>query len=123
MTDPYRTRGSVHPPEMRGPMSDAFLDSDDNREHCRMRTDWFGRITMPDSSAECRILNVSASGAMVSSDARYRRDQHVALEMEYLGDFTGTVVWCGPGRIGIRFESLHRDVARFAGSSSFYKHS
>jgi PilZ domain-containing protein len=104
-------------------MSEVFQHADNSREHRRMRTDWLGRIAMPDSGAECRVLNVSAGGAMVTSEGRYARDQHVALEMEYLGEFTGTVVWCEPGRIGIRFDSPRRDVARFAGSWSFYKHS
>lgn len=51
-----------------------------------------------------KVRNLSSGGMMVTSDARVRRGQRVAVELRNIGAVAGTVVWKRPGKFGVAFE-------------------
>jgi hypothetical protein len=75
----------------------------DRRVDQRMSVIWQGRITGDDLRARCRVLNVSASGALIECAERIERHEPIILN---LGNGTKRfceVVWNELGRFGVQF--------------------
>ena len=55
---------------------------------------------------EVRIVNLSASGAMVLSDAMPKIGEQVALHLRDRGPVPGQVCWVRDGHIGVTFAAV-----------------
>ena len=58
------------------------------------------------SEHEVRVVNLSASGAMVATDAMPKIGEQVALHLRDRGPVPGQVCWVRDGHIGLTFAAV-----------------
>ncbi len=69
------------------------------------------RVESSDIVVECRVRNVSESGACIDDPVHLPRDGRVLVTMGTLHHLEGRVRWSHDGRAGVLFDSAHIDVA------------
>jgi CRP/FNR family transcriptional regulator, cyclic AMP receptor protein len=89
----------------------------ERRRHPRKRAFWLGRLETPDGRFDCRVLNLSPSGAKVMLAHAVQVKQAVTLIIEPLGEFLGIVGWRRDSYIGIEITE-HRAGSQDAATSA-----
>ena len=69
------------------------------------------RIESSDAVVECRVRNLSATGACIDNNAGLRPDDRVLVTMGTVHHVEATVRWAGGSRAGLRFENARIDIA------------
>ncbi len=77
----------------------------DRRNYERVRMHLAGQLFSPidAQTIECRVLNLSAGGALVHCKSKYPVDLPLVLYIEYFGRFEGTIAHRNGNLIGIKF--------------------
>ncbi|MDJ0276107.1 PilZ domain-containing protein [Sphingomonas sp. 2R-10] len=89
-------------------------DSSSDRFPPRPRRDsviLHARVEAVDRVAECRVRNLSESGACIDDPAGLPSDGRVLVTMGTLHHVEGRVRWAQDGRAGLHFAASHIDVA------------
>ena len=90
----------------------------DRRRYTRLHVDQRGYLynAAQGQPVECRIVDLSAGGALIKSDADFPRDRPVVLQVDGFGSFEGIVVRSGGGTAGFKFlmGELKRDRLKHA---------
>ena len=73
---------------------------------------WVGSIETPNGTFDCRVLNLSPSGAKVELTALVAKGQTVTLHLAPLGEFRGTVVWRRDRCIGVSIDEHRMTTTR-----------
>ena len=81
--------------------SDSTGPEPERRKQPRKGTFWLAQLKTPQGNFECRVMNLSPSGAMIEIDHPLAYNEAVTLIMEPLGEFTGFVAWRRAGSLGI----------------------
>jgi len=90
----------------------------DRRRYTRLQVDQQGYLYNPPNGQplECRIVDLSAGGALIQSGAEVPRDRSLVLHIDGFGNFEGVVVRNGGGTMGFKFlmGELKRDRLKHA---------
>jgi hypothetical protein len=84
-------------------MPDNPRSRSNQRGNLRKAVLWSGTLATAKGSVDCRIINISTSGAKVRSSAELHNGEHVTLAIRNLGEFHSTVVWVREGHFGLHF--------------------
>jgi DNA-binding response OmpR family regulator len=96
---------------------DAPTSQSDRRRYTRLNVDQRGYLfNPPQQPLECRVVDMSAGGALIKSNAECPRDRPLVLQVEGFGSFEGIVVRSGGGSAGFKFlmGELKRDRLKHA---------
>jgi len=74
-----------------------------DRRHARADVSFEATLTVGGKTGDCRIQNISAGGAQLTSRMPVSRGDTVLLNIGVMGEVSGTVAWVGRGGIGIKF--------------------
>lgn len=74
-----------------------------DRRHARAEVSFEATLGVGGKSGECRIVNISAGGAQVTSRMPVSRGDDVVLNIGVMGKVSGKVAWVGRNGIGIKF--------------------
>jgi CheY-like chemotaxis protein len=83
-------------------------DGVDRRQFERLRTNLPGHLFNPEDwqTVECRVLNLSAGGALVQCDAAASLPDHpLVLYVEHFGRFEGAIAHRSPTLVGLKFRA------------------
>ena len=69
------------------------------------------RVESSDQIVECRVRNLSESGACIDDPVHLPRDGRVLVTMGTLHHLEGRVRWAKDGRAGLLFDKAQIDVA------------
>ncbi|MGH7033723.1 MAG: PilZ domain-containing protein, partial [Stellaceae bacterium] len=103
-------------------MPDNHRSRSNQRGNLRKAVLWSGTLATAKGSADCRIINISTSGAKVRASAELHKGEHVTLAIRNLGEFHSTVVWVREGHFGLHFveqkeeDSTGEAIAEAAGA-------
>lgn len=95
----------------------------DRRRYTRLQVDQRGYLYNPpnDQPVECRIVDLSAGGALIQSQSECPRDRALVLHIDGFGNFEGVVVRNAGGSMGFKFlmgelkrDRLKQALASFA---------
>ena len=90
----------------------------DRRRYTRLQVDQQGYLYNPPNGqpVQCRIVDLSAGGALIQIEAEAPRDRSLVLHVEGFGNFEGVVVRNSGGSIGFKFQmgELKRDRLKHA---------
>ncbi len=64
---------------------------------------WSASLATARGPVDCRIINISTTGAKLRAAVELRDGEHVTLAIRSLGEFHCTVVWVRDGHIGVQF--------------------
>ena len=78
--------------------------ADERRHHLRATVLWTGRLECGGQVADCILLNVGVTGAMVRMAVPFESSFPVTLHSYHFGELMGRVVWQDGNAIGLRFE-------------------
>jgi len=109
-----------------GPLSPVAVESGERRRQPRHRVLWPGRLRFPDNEPilTCTVANISAGGAKITHAVRpgtpegaavaaaLEPGRPVCVSVNELGELPARIVWCGRGRLGVRFTDPPDAVAR-----------
>ena len=84
-------------------MPDNHRSRSNQRGNLRKAVLWSGTLATAKGSVDCRIINISTSGAKVRATAELHKGEHVTLAIRNLGEFHSTVVWVREGHFGLHF--------------------
>ncbi|MGH7035508.1 MAG: ATPase, T2SS/T4P/T4SS family [Stellaceae bacterium] len=84
-------------------MPDNHRSRSNQRGNLRKAVLWSGTLATAKGSADCRIINISTTGAKVRASAELHKGEHVTLAIRNLGEFHSTVVWVREGHFGLHF--------------------
>ena len=76
----------------------------ERRHHLRATVLWTGRLECDGQVADCILLNVGVTGAMVRMAVPFERSFPVTLHSYHFGELIGRVVWQDGNAIGLSFE-------------------
>ena len=76
----------------------------ERRETSRATVLWTGQLECAGQVADCIVLNVGLTGAMVRMAVPFERTFPVTLHSYHFGELTGRVVWQDGNAIGLSFE-------------------
>ncbi len=79
-------------------------DADERRRYLRATVLWTGHLECDGQVADCILLNVGVTGAMVRMAVPFERSFPVTLHSYHFGELMGRVVWQDGNAIGLRFE-------------------
>lgn len=69
------------------------------------------RIETNDGVVECRVRNLSETGACVDDNGTLRPEDRVLVTMGMVHHVEATVRWTEGGRVGLQFEGAKIDIA------------
>ncbi len=69
------------------------------------------RVEAIDAAVECRVRNLSETGACIDNVADLPSDGRVLVTMGLLHHIEGRVRWAADGRAGLQFDQTRVDVA------------
>ncbi len=98
-----------------------ITDLANRRNASRRRTILGGRIFDKDGRAwDCRVRDMSATGAKVETEAKLEKGDHVQLKVNKFEDIrAGVVMWIGPDSYGVQFsvkmDEMSEAMRRFFG--------
>lgn len=85
------------------------------RRHRRVALSLPGRFMREDRSEfECELIDVSVSGASITSPVAVEIDERIIADFEHLGSIEGTVVRCFGGRFALRSDVSSSKMERLA---------
>src|SRR6185312_14024203 len=84
-------------------MPDNHRSRSNQRGNLRKAVLWSGTLATAKGSVDCRIINISTSGAKVRATAELHKGEHVTLAIRNLGEFHSTVIWVREGHFGLHF--------------------
>ena len=90
---------------------DAAKDPRDRRADMRISVLWFADLYVGIRHYRCKILNISAGGAMLCLDGTLPADKTLTLRSPNFGEFKADVVWQSGGSVGVRFHGRY-DLTR-----------
>ena len=88
----------------------------ENRRETRHEVSIPAKLTVDVTTNDCKLLNLSLSGTLVSANAKYAMGQRVRIafhvpSMEDPIEVGGTVRWSNADGVGVQFDGLRaRDV-------------
>ncbi len=91
--------------------------SREQREHPRTAVLWTGRLHAGAQGADCRVLNISATGAKIHLLEPIPPAPIVSLRIERFGEFPGDVIWREGEFLGIKFRDDPEDIVQIFGSA------
>jgi DNA-binding response OmpR family regulator len=103
--------------------SSAVTSPTDRRRYTRLQVDQRGYLYNPPHGKplECRIVDLSAGGALIQSASECPRDRPLVLHIDGFGNFEGVVVHGAQGSAGFKFlmgelkrDRLKQALASFA---------
>ena len=96
----------------------AAVSGTDRRRYTRLQVDQSGYLYNPpnDQPLECRVVDLSAGGALLRSETECPRDRPLILHIDGFGSFEGVAVRAGAGSAGFKFQmgELKRDRLKHA---------
>lgn len=100
----------------------ATISQTDRRKYTRLSVDQRGFLyNPPHEKLECRVVDLSAGGALIQTASEFPRDRPLMLHVEGFGSFEGVVVRSGAGSTGFKFlmgelkrDRLKQALASFA---------
>ncbi|MGN7161796.1 PilZ domain-containing protein [Sphingomonas sp. SAFR-052] len=69
------------------------------------------RIETPDGMVECRVRNLSQTGACIDNVGNLRAGDRVLVTMGMVHHVEASVRWANGGRAGLHFEGVEIDIA------------
>ena len=78
---------------------------------------WTARLHAGAQGADCRVLNISATGAKIHLLEPLPPAPMVSLRIERFGEFPGDVIWREENLLGIRFRDDPEDIIQIFGSA------
>ena len=87
----------------------------ERRHHLRAAVLWTGRLECDGQVADCILLNVGLSGAMVRMAVPFERSFPVTLHSYHFGELMSRVVWQDGNAIGLSFEDEPTRVVQSLG--------
>jgi pilus assembly protein CpaF len=102
-------------------MAEAQRARSNRRIDIRKAVLWSATLIAHGDKSECRIVNISTTGAKVRSSADLAIGEQITLVIRTLGEFRGRIVWAGGGEVGVHFldasgEELAKSEPAAAGS-------
>jgi len=97
------------PPRRRGVESAGLWE---RRRQVRKPALWVGKLTTPAGTHDCRVLNLSRSGARIEINTHANPDESVTLTLDLLGAFVGSVKWQKDRCIGVSFNERRFTTTR-----------
>lgn len=97
--------------DKRGSKLSAF-ERAERRHRARKGALWVGMLTTATGKHDCRVLNLSQSGARIELSARADIHEPVTLSLEPLGAFVGSVKWRRDRCIGVAFNERRFPTTR-----------
>ncbi|HKT17415.1 MAG TPA: ATPase, T2SS/T4P/T4SS family [Stellaceae bacterium] len=91
-------------------MPDNHRSRSNQRGNLRKAVLWSGTLATSQGTVDCRIINISTSGAKVRATAELHKGEHVTLAIRNLGEFHSTVVWVREGHFGLHFVEQKADA-------------
>jgi len=73
------------------------------RKEERKDTSFRATFLIADAVNDCAILDISPGGAKLKSGTVVTAKTDIVLDLDKIGKFTATAVWCSGGTIGIKF--------------------
>jgi PilZ domain len=80
--------------------------STDRRAFPRYAVDLPAHLSINGKSAECRLVDVSASGALLRTDRRLGVGDRISVNLPHCGPTIGTVVRLTPSHVAVSFRGL-----------------
>jgi pilus assembly protein CpaF len=84
-------------------MAEAQRARSNRRIDIRKAVLWSATLSARGEKSECRIVNISTTGAKVRTSAELAVGEQITLVIRTLGEFRGRIVWAGGGEIGVHF--------------------
>jgi hypothetical protein len=78
----------------------------DRRSFPRYAVDLPAHLSINGKSAECRLVDVSASGALLRTDRRLGVGDRISVDLPHCGPTIGTVVRLTPSHVAVSFRGL-----------------
>ncbi len=91
--------------------------SREKRFYPRTAVLWTGRLHAGAQGADCRILNISATGAKIHLLEPLPPAPMVSLRISRFGEFPGDVIWREDSFLGIRFRDDPDDIIQIFGNA------
>jgi hypothetical protein len=88
---------------------------DERRYNLRAAVLWTGSLECAGQVADCILLNVGVTGAMVRMAVPFERSLPVTLRSYHFGDLSGRVIWQDGNAIGVQFEEAPDQVIETLG--------
>jgi len=99
-------------------VSQTATSQTDRRRYTRLHVDLKGYLYNPPDGQPrvCHVVDMSAGGALIRSDAKWAHDRPLILQVEGFGTFEGVVVRSSTGAAGFKFlmGELKRDRLKHA---------
>ena len=76
----------------------------ERRNYLRATVLWTGRLECAGQVADCILLNVGVTGALVRMAVPFERSFPVTLHSYHFGELLGRIVWQDGNAIGLNFE-------------------
>ena len=101
----------------------AAISQTDRRKYTRLHVDLPGYLYNPPDGQPlvCQVVDMSAGGALIRSDAKWAHDRALILQVDGFGTFEGIVVRSSTGAAGFKFlmgelkrDRLKQALASFA---------
>jgi hypothetical protein len=89
----------------------------EQRDRPRTAVLWTGRLHAGAQGADCRVLNISATGAKIHLLEPLPPVPMVSLRIERFGEFPGDVIWREKDLLGIRFRDDPEDIIQIFGAA------
>jgi hypothetical protein len=83
----------------------------ERRRFERAKVLWSGQLVYGDETAACLIVNISAGGAMVRTDAAAICPASVTLRNARIGDLAAEITWRKNNEMGLKFLDDDQTVA------------
>ena len=92
-----------------------LAEQTERRGEVRQTVTWHGRLLDIGRPALCEIGNISCNGAHIASPGPLEIGSEVSLDIDHVGEHSGTVVWREDQRYGVRFDAFSTVVWQFLG--------
>ena len=89
----------------------------EQRDHPRTAVLWAGKLHAGAQGADCRVLNISATGAKIHLLEPLPPVPMVSLRISRFGEFPGDVIWREGKSLGIKFRDDPEDIIQIFGSA------
>jgi PilZ domain len=78
----------------------------DRRSFPRYAVDLPAHLSINGKTAECRLVDISASGALLRTDRRLGVGDRISVNLPHCGPTIGTVVRLTPSHVAVSFRGL-----------------
>ena len=93
------------------------VSRDERRRQPRTSVLWSGKLLYQGQSTDCRILNISLSGAKVRLDKPFNGGPEVILKIDRFSQISGSIIWQDGKHLGIEFLGETEHIVRVLGDA------